>query len=181
PETVRTAKFELVLEVRESAQGLAFDWLYCTDLFEAATIARMACHFERLLDAVIANPAADVWTLPLLDAAERRQILVEWNATQAPLPAGESIHALFEAQAQRTPEAIAVRLGDCSVSYCALDRHANRLAHQLVELGAGPGSIVGIYAERSPDAIASMLAVLKTGAAYLPLDPTYPDARIRYM
>src|SRR6185312_7384511 len=131
PETVRTAKFELVLEVRESAQGLAFDWLYCTDLFEAATIARMACHFERLLDAVIANPAADVWTLPLLDAAERRQILVEWNATEAPLPAGESIHALFEAQAQRTPEAIAVAWRERTLTYAELDARANRLAHRL--------------------------------------------------
>src|SRR6185436_13774343 len=119
--------------------------------------------------------------LSLLDAAEERQVLVEWNATEAPFPRDLGLHELFEAQAARTPQATALIHGMRRVSYVELDAWAGRLARRLRALGVGPESLIGVFCGRTPGMVAAALAVLKAGGAYLPLDPAYPAERLRFL
>ncbi len=181
PPPVREAKFELSLEVFEEGERLDLLWTYRTDLFEAATIERLAEHFAVFLDGALAMPDDDVWQLPLLDAAERRRVLVDWNATEAAFPTGCSVAALVEAQVVRTPDAAAIVHNGLTITYRELDRRAARLAGALCEQGVDRSSVVAILAERSAWAIVGMLAAWKAGAAYLPIDPAYPQARIEHM
>jgi amino acid adenylation domain-containing protein len=153
---------------------------YNTDLFDAATIGRLLDHFETLLRAIVADPARPVSQLPLLDAAERAHVLTDFNATAMPT-AALTVHQLVEQQAGRTPAAEAVAHGDVSLSYKELNARANRLARALEKRGAGPGALVGICAERSVEMVTGVLAVLKAGAAYVPIDPNYPAERITTM
>ncbi len=156
-------------------------FIYNSDLFERATVERMLRHYRNLLEAVVAHPETRISDLPLLTDAERRQQLVEWNATAVPYPADRCFHHLFEAQAARTPDAIAVECGPRHVTYRELNARANQLAHHLCELGVGPETRVGVCLERSIDMVASLLGIMKAGGAYVPLDPDLPTQRIAFM
>src|SRR5437660_1665332 len=176
-----TAQFDLSASVREGPEGLRVTLRYNTDLYDAATIRRMLGHYETLLAGIVADPELRLSRLPLLTAAERHQLLSQWNNTHAPFPESACIHELFEAQVERTPEAIAVVFEDAQLTYRELNRHANRLAHCLRALGVGPETLVGICMERSFEMIIGLLGVLKAGGAYLPLDPAYPKDRLAFL
>ncbi|HEX5718023.1 MAG TPA: amino acid adenylation domain-containing protein, partial [Thermoanaerobaculia bacterium] len=154
---------------------------YNTDLFDAARIDRMAGHLQTLLAAALADPGRPFGELALLTAAERAQLLEEWNDTGRGYPAAGLLHAAFEERAQETPQAEALVHGAERLSYAELDRRANRLAHRLIRLGIGPERAVGILLERSAELVVALLAVLKAGGAYVPLDPAYPLERLGFM
>ncbi|MFY2559093.1 amino acid adenylation domain-containing protein [Corallococcus terminator] len=175
------AKFDLTLFVRELPQSLVTYWEYNTDLFDEETVSRMAGHYTRLLQAALSQPGQDVASLPLLGEAERRRLLVEWNATEAPRSSAPCVSALFEAQAARTPEAIAVRFGEQTLTYGELNQRANRLARFLRRGGVGPDVPVALCVRRSLDLAVGVLGVLKAGGAYVPLDPAYPRERLEWM
>ncbi len=179
--TTDTAKFDLSLDLVETSAGLSGELEYSTDLFDAATISRMLGHFQALLEGIVAAPDCRISALPLLTAAERQQLLVEWNATQAVYPHEHCLHTLFEAQAARAPDALAVVFEDQQLTYAALNARANRLAHHLRARGVGPEVGVGVCLERSVELVIALLAVLKAGGAYVPLDPAYPAERRQYM
>ncbi len=144
-----TAKFELTLALAGDGDGLAGGLEYNADLFDAATARRMAGHLAILLAGAVADPDREVADLPLLAAAEARQVLTDWNATAAPFPRGRGLHELFEEQAARTPEATALIWGEERLSYRELDGRAARLARRLRTLGVGPEVLVGIYTRRT--------------------------------
>ncbi|MBO1049497.1 MAG: non-ribosomal peptide synthase/polyketide synthase [Dolichospermum sp. DEX182a] len=175
------AKFDLTLSISETEQGLFGSWEYNTDLFDSSTIERMTTHFQNLLSAIVANPAVSVGELPLLSAAERHQLLVEWNQTVIEYPTDQCIHQLFESQVERTPDAVAVVFGNQQLTYRELNQQANQLAHYLQTLGVRPEVLVGICVERSLEMLVGLLGILKAGGAYVPLDPEYPRERLAYM
>ena len=175
-----TSKYDLTLAWSESPEGLR-GWIeYDTDLFTAGTIERMLGHYQQILASVVANPDQQISQTTLLTDAELQQITVEWNATQAEYPQ-VCIHELFERQAEKTPEAIAVQSGESSFAYSELNRKANQVARHLEKHGIGARSLVGVCLDRTCDLPVALLAVLKTGAAYVPLDPSYPQARLTFM
>ncbi len=176
------AKYDLTLNVRETAQGLLLEWDYNTDLFERDTIARMAGHFDLLLKGLLAKPEQSIFKAGMLDACERDQLLVDWNSTGLDYPRDTCVHELFEAQAENNPGAVAIVFDEQQFTYGGLNRKANQLAHYLVNnKQVKPDTLVGICLERSPDMVIAILAILKTGGAYVPLDPEYPQARLAYM
>jgi len=179
-EDLHAAKLDLTLEVAEESDGLLLSFEYATDLFEAATIERLAGHFQSLLAGAAAEPGRRLSELPLLTAVEREQ-LAAWNATAEPRPAGATLHRLFEARAARTPDAVAVIAAEGTLTYRELDARSNRLARRLMAMGAGIESRVGLFLERSLEMVVALLGVLKAGAAYVPLDPDYPAARVAAM
>ncbi|PCC68477.1 amino acid adenylation domain-containing protein [Nannocystis exedens] len=172
-----TAKFELLLSMREVDGGLAAAVEFSTDLFDGPRIERMLGHLEQLLTAAVAEPARRVSQMPLLTAEERHRLLVAWNA-QGGDGAPELLQRGFEAQARRTPDATAAVFGAARLTYAELDRRANRLAHQLRALGVGPDVRVGICMRRSLELPVAVLAALKAGGAFVPLDPSYPPERL---
>jgi amino acid adenylation domain-containing protein len=174
------SRFDLTLSMTEVGEGLIAEWEYNSDLFERGTIERMAAQFEVLLNAIVAEPQQSVATIPLLTAAERQTLLVDWNQTQTDLPI-RCIHHWIEDQVTSTPDAIALAFGEIQLSYRELNTKANQLAHYLQRLGVQPNTLVGICLEQSPERVIAMLAVLKAGGAYVPLDPTYPEARLSFM
>ncbi len=176
-----TSKFDLTLSMAAHADGLAAGLEYNTDLFDRGTVRRMLDHLGRVLEQVAAHADRPLSALELLGDAERRQVLEEWNRTEAEYPAELCVHQLFEAQAERTPEAVAVRSADGSLTYGELDRRANQLAHHLRGLGVGPDARVALCLERGPGMMAALLGILKAGAAYVPLDPAYPPRRLAFM
>ena len=176
-----TAKFDLYLELDDRPEGMIGRFLYRTDLFEPATIARMAGHFRSLVDAIVADPDRRLSALPLLTPAERQQLLVEWNDTTTPYPSDSTVHQVFEARAAQAPDAIALVRGDEQVTYGELNARANRVAHRLRALGVGPDAVVGVCLERSPDLVVAFLGILKAGGAYVPLDPVDPPDRLAFM
>jgi len=176
-----TSKFDLTLSITEVADGLRASFEYSTDLFEAATITRLLAHFRNLLAAIVSDPDRRLSDLPLLTEAERAQLLVEWNQTQAEYPREACIQQLFEAQVEQTPEAVAVVFEGQQLTYRELNRRANQLAHYLRKQGVGPEVLVGICVERSLEMLVGMLGILKVGGAYVPLDPAYPTERLAYM
>ncbi|MEH2193291.1 MAG: non-ribosomal peptide synthase/polyketide synthase, partial [Nostoc sp.] len=173
-----TAKFDLTLAMAIAPTGMVGVWEYNTDLFDASTIARMAGHFVTLLEAIVANPQQQISQLPMLTEVEQRQLFVEWNHTQADYPENLCIHQLFESQCLSTPDANAVVFENQQLTYGELNTQANQLAHYLQSLGVGPEVLVGIYLERSLSVIVALLAVLKAGGGYVPLDPDYPQQRL---
>lgn len=175
------ARFDLAVDVFDLDAGLRVYMEYRSSLFDEATIERWLGHYERLLEGFAARPGAHVDELPILGDAERRTVLVDWNHTAAPWPAQATVHGLFEAQAQRTPQATALRFGDEAVSYAELNARANRLAHHLRAMGVQRESLVGVWLERSVEMVVAVLGVLKAGGAYVPLDPAFPRDRIDYM
>ena len=176
-----TAKFDLTVFVTDGPDGFDLDIEYCTDLFDEARIERMAGHICALLEAVAANPDKRVSDLPMLTAAERQKLLVEWNRTAADYPKDRCVHELFEQQVEFTPDAIAVEFDGKRLTYRELNERANRLARHLQGLGVGPGALVAISVERSLEMMVGLLGVLKSGGAYMPLDPTYPADRLEFM
>jgi non-ribosomal peptide synthetase component F len=175
------AKFDLSLGLAAGSDGLRGGLTYSTDLWEAATMQRLLGHFTRLVEQAAADPDVRISQVTLLDEAERRQVLEEWNRTPVESPTGACIHELVAAQAERTPDAVAVVSGEDALTYGELDARADRLARRLAGLGAGPEVRVGVCLERSAGMVVAMLAVLRAGAAYLPLDPAYPADRLAYM
>ena len=181
PREVRSAQFDLSLTTFESAEGLTATLVYATDLFDAATIERMAGHWLGLLEAIVAQPDTPIAELPLLSPSERETQLHGWNATATAYPLDTPVHQLIETQVQRAPDAPALAFGADTLSYAALNQRANRLAHALIAQGVGPDSLVGIAVERSIEMVVGLLAILKAGGAYVPLDPEYPAERLAYM
>ncbi|NCQ83109.1 MAG: amino acid adenylation domain-containing protein [Microcystis aeruginosa W13-18] len=176
-----TAKFDLTLAMENTDRGLRGVWEYNTDLFERSTIERLAGNFVTLLEAIVANPQQPIFQLPLLTEVESQQLLKDWNATEKDYPFHQCVHHLFEEQAERTPNAVAVVFEGLELTYQQLNIQANQLAHYLQSLGVNSEVLVGIYLERSLLVIVGLLAVLKAGGAYLPLDPDYPQQRLTYM
>ncbi|AUB35491.1 Non-ribosomal peptide synthetase component F [Nostoc flagelliforme CCNUN1] len=170
-----------VMAVPGSQLSLNISWEYNSDLFDAATITRMMGHFQTLLAGMVAHPEQPISQIPLLTAPERQQLLFEWNDTHTEYPQHQCIHQLFEAQVERTPDAVAVVFEDQQLTYRELNARANQLAHYLRTLGVHEEVLVGLCLERSLEQLVSILAILKAGGAYLPLDPTYPQQRLSYL
>ncbi len=176
-----TARFDITLDLWETAEGLR-GWLeYNTGLFEAATIARLDRHLQTLLDGVVRAPEHRLSMLPLLTASERHQLLVEWRAAEVASPHDGCLHRRFESQAAQTPDAIAVIDANHCLTYRELNRRANQVAHHLRAQGAPAGGLVGLYVTRSIDMAVGLLGILKADAAYVPLDPHYPRERLDFM
>ena len=174
------AKFDLAVEAFEDDEDSGFHcrFEYNTDLFEKQTILRELGHFRNLVNAVLKNPDEPVARIPLMDDREREQTVVQWNNTATDYPRDLHIHSVFERQAARTPDATALAFQGKKFPYGQINEDANRLAHYLIKKGVGPGNLVGVSVERSPELTVALLAVLKTGAAYVPLDPSYPLQRL---
>ncbi len=180
PVESQTAMFDLTLTLEEKTQGLQGVLEYDRDLFEPATMQRLNQHYQRLLEALVQEPETELWRVSLLTEAEERQ-LAQWNATEQPYERERLVHQLFEAQVERTPEALAVVCGSQRLSYQQLNQRANQVAHRLRERGVGAESLVGLCLERTPELLVGVLAILKAGGAYVPLDPNYPQDRRLYM
>ncbi|MCP4397917.1 MAG: amino acid adenylation domain-containing protein [bacterium] len=180
----------------EPGTELSFTLNYDAGRFDAATINRLAGHLRTLLEGLVNNPEQLVSQLPWLTADERRQLLLEWNHTQADYPSQRCFHQHFEAQVERSPEAIAILFHESSgaarkrsfgtaqdrtLNYRELNERANQVAHALRRLNVGPGTLVGLYMERLPEMLVGLLGILKAGGAYVPLDPAFPKERLAYM
>jgi amino acid adenylation domain-containing protein/non-ribosomal peptide synthase protein (TIGR01720 family) len=176
-----TTQFDLSVDIKEVGSELDAAITYRTDLFDAVTIARLAGYYRNLLQAVAAQPEICIGDAPLLDAQEWQQVTHGWNTTAVDYPQARPVHELFALQAAATPDAPALVFGAQSLTYRELDAAANRMAHRLLAHGAAPDSLIGVCAERSLDMVIALLAILKAGAAYVPLDPDYPAERLRYM
>jgi amino acid adenylation domain-containing protein len=174
------AQFDLSLEIVPAGGPLHCSLTYNADLFDRETALRIARHYRNLLAAAVEDPERPVSSIPILDEDERRQLLSGWNQTEKPLPA-ECVHALFEAQAARRPDAIAVLDQNGEFSYSDLNRAADALAHRLRLRGVGPGTLTAVCVERSRGMVVALLGILKAGSAYLPLDPLYPKERLAFM
>jgi amino acid adenylation domain-containing protein len=194
PQAVTTAKLDLSVDLYETAEGIVGGFEYNCDLFKPETIQRMVTHFQTLLWAIASDVECPIAQLPMLTTDERQQQLIDWNKTDRPYRQDVCFHHLFEEQVMKSPDAIALTFAqtfdsgtgdsstDCQqLTYAALNQRSNQLAHYLQSLGVGPEIVVGICVERSPEMIIALLAVLKAGGAYLPLDPTYPTERLAYM
>jgi non-ribosomal peptide synthetase component F len=175
------AKFDFALALGERDGRIAGGITYLTALFERETVERYAGYLRRALEEMVADEGQGVERLVLMPADERSRVLDEWNRTEADFPRDSSVHGLFEAQVERTPEAPAVVFEGERITYAELNARANRLAHHLRSLGVGPDVRVGVCVERSPEMVIALLAVLKAGGAYVPLDPSYPTERVAYM
>ncbi len=176
-----TAKFDLILTMEETAEELRAVFEYNTALFRRNTVQRMSAHFENILAGMVRNPNQKISELPLLTEPEKHQLLTEWNDTREDYLGLMCIHELFEVKAREVPNNIAVVFGDKHISYDELNRKANRLAHYLIKLGVGPEKLVGINVERSVELIVCVMAILKAGGSYLPLDPSYPEKRVEFI
>ena len=176
-----TEKFDLTLALTEIDDGLKAELTYNTNLFEAATIERLITHYGILLEDIVADPHKRIGQLRLLTQSEQRQLVEVWNSTKSKYDVDKGIGQLFEAQADRTPQAIALIFGEQRLTYRQLNTQANQLAHYLTKQGVGPGVFVGVCMSRSLEMVVSLLAVLKTGGAYVPLDPAYPPERLAFM
>ncbi|HYP25231.1 MAG TPA: amino acid adenylation domain-containing protein [Blastocatellia bacterium] len=177
----RVVQFDLMLMMSESGETILGSLQYNRDLFDAPTVERMVGHFHNLLREIVRDPSQSVSMMPMLSGAELRRLLAEWNETDRDCGGDACIHELIEGQARKTPSKIAVTDRGQRLSYKELDESAEKLADFLRGLGVGPESRVGVCMRRSARLVVSLLAVLKAGAAYLPLDPQYPRARLAFM
>ncbi|RYZ42944.1 MAG: non-ribosomal peptide synthetase, partial [Myxococcaceae bacterium] len=176
-----TSRFDVELSLLRNPEGYEGALYYRTALFEPATAARMARHLERLVGSLVSEPGSPLEQIPLLTETERRQVLVEWNATGGEYPRDASIQDLFMAQAALRPDAVALEFGDTRLTYAELDARTNQGAHLLRSHGVGPDVLVAVCLERSIELVVSLLAILKAGGAYLPLDAAYPAQRLAAM
>ena len=176
-----SAKFDLTLRVSIGAQHSRAAFAYNADLFDRDTIARMAGHLRTVLANAVADPRANISELSILDEAERRRVVTEWNSYGGELESAVCLHRLVERQVAATPAVVAVQDECRSLTYGELERRANQTAWRLLEAGVRPDSVVGVCAVRSVEMVVALLGVLKAGAAYLPLDPYYPDERLRHL
>ncbi|BAZ30185.1 peptide synthetase [Cylindrospermum sp. NIES-4074] len=177
----KTAKFDLTLFVEKTAQGLMGTFEYNTDLFESTTISRMAAHFQTLLAGIVNHPETNISRLPILTQSEQHQLLGEWNNTHVNYPQNRCIHQLFEHQINCTPDAVAVIYQNQKLTYRELNQKANQLAHYLQKLGVQSEDLVAICVERNLEMVVALLGILKAGAAYVPLDPAYPQERLAFI
>ena len=175
------AQFDLTLAMAESGDGLSASLQYNKDLFDSATIIRLAGHFQTLLKSIVAVPDRPISTLAMLTDAESHSLLIEWNSARADYSKESLVHELFEDQVEKNPHAIALVYEEQSLTYGALNERTNRLAHHLQKLGVGSESRVAICLDRGLEMVVALLATLKAGAAYVPLDPDYPSERLAYM
>ncbi len=175
-----TSKLDLTISFKESAAGLIGNIEYKSELYDSATITRMQGHFQTLLEGIVANPQQQLHSLPLLTTAESQQYL-QWNDTQTQYPTDFCVHQLFEAEVERSPDGIALSFNNFTLTYQELNIQANQLANYLQSLGIKPEMRVGVYIERSPLTIVSILAIFKAGGVYVPLDPTIPQERLAFM
>ncbi len=176
-----SSMFDVSLYVQPAQNELELTFEYNTDLFDGSTIARWAGHFERLIEEIVTDPDTRIRSLPLLAEAERDQLVVDWNATAAAYPRETCVHDLISAQADRTPDAVAVEYEGQRLSYGDLDRRSNQLANHLRTLGMAREVRVGLCVERSLDMVVGLLGILKAGGAYVPLDPGFPRDRLAFM
>ncbi|HEY0881209.1 MAG TPA: amino acid adenylation domain-containing protein, partial [Archangium sp.] len=174
-------KFELELNFVDGPEGFLGALTYNTDLFEHATIARMARHFEVLVEAVVTRPDAPLATLSMLPEEESRRLLVDWASTPARVPVDVTLPEVFSRVAAERPDATALLFGDTTVTYRQLDERSNQLARHLRSLGVTTDCRVAVSLERSPELIVALVAILKAGAAYVPLDTSYPRERLVLM
>ncbi len=176
-----TSRFELTLALEYAQDGLLMAAEYNTDLFDGGTISRMMGHYHTLLQAAVSNPDERISQLPVMAEDEKQQTLVEWNATRREYPMDLCVHHLFETQAARMPDAVAVMYEGRRITYRELNGRANQVANYLRKLGVGPDVLVGICVERSIEMVVGLLGILKAGGAYVPLDPAYPKERLAFM
>ncbi|WP_246771728.1 non-ribosomal peptide synthetase, partial [Pseudomonas syringae] len=177
----QVSKFDLSLNLGEQGDALFGTLDYATALFDEATVKRYCGYFEQLLRTLVSNQQAVLADIPLVGPQEREYLLDTLNASAVSMPQGQTIHALIEARAEGMPEAVAARVGQQSLSYAQMNRQANSLAHHLISLGVRPDDRVAVVARRGLDTLVSLLAVLKSGACYVPVDPAHPDERINYL
>nr|QEO74050.1 condensation domain-containing protein [uncultured bacterium] len=176
-----TAKYDLTLEMTEYAGNILGMLQYKSDLFDESTMARMVEHFQRLVESAVSKPDQSISAVQMLSPPEQQLLLEQWSSAPADYQTDQRLHELFEQQAARTPDAIAVSFEQEQVSYTELNARANQLAHQLQSLNVRPEVTVGVLMERSVEMVVALLGVLKAGGAYLPLDPAYPVERLRFM
>jgi amino acid adenylation domain-containing protein len=183
PFEYRIAKFDLVLNARQEEERLLFSLHYGARLFKADTVTRMSGYFNRIVDEVLAAPTQKIAGIELLSAVERRQLLIDFNDTSKSYPVDQAVHRFFEGQADKIPHHTALVDPEAGifVSFSRLNHMANQLAARLRQEGVVPSSIVGLLAERSPGMVTGVLAILKTGGAYLPLEPGFPRRRVEYI
>ncbi|MFD2169215.1 amino acid adenylation domain-containing protein [Tumebacillus lipolyticus] len=177
---IRSVKYDLSLEAIEEQEGLVLIWRYKTDLFDRTTIERLTANFEVLLEGIVAEPEMVISKLPLLTEWERQQVVEVWNETERSYP-DQTLHQLFEAQVERTPDRVAVLFEGEQVTYREFNERANRVASRLLKLGVRPNTFVGVSMERSIDMLVAVYGVVKAGGAYVPIDPTNPLERVAYM
>jgi amino acid adenylation domain-containing protein len=180
PLPTTTSRFDLELSMRPSTDGLAGTLIYSPDLFDGATAERLAQRYRSLITAALADPDAPLSRLDLLDDAERRQVLIDWNDTAAAFPVDQTLHGMFEARAALHPDRAALEWGSDELSYGEVNRRANRLARHLSRLGARPESFVAVRLERTPALVIALIAIMKTGAAYVGIDPKAPRERTAF-
>ena len=179
PNTV--AKFDLTLSLSHEETGYGVDFEYCVDLFKAETIRRLQKHFGKILEEIVSNPAQKISEISVLDEAEKQVILEEFNNTSREYPKEKTVVELFEEQAAKSPDQIAVECEGRQLTYRELNNRANQLARKLRSLGVKPDEYVGIITERSLDMMVGIYATMKAGGAYVPIDPNYPVSRIEYI
>jgi amino acid adenylation domain-containing protein len=178
---IATSPYDLVMQITQTGDALAGVCRWATDLFDEGTIRRLLGNWQVLLGGLVAEPDCPVRNLPLLTEAERRQAMVEWNATQTDYPLDRCLHQWFEEQVERTPDAVAIVAEGHGLTYREFNARANQLARFLLRQGVGPGVLVGVCAERSVQMVLALYGVLKAGAAYVPLEPTLPKERLAFM
>jgi len=176
-----TARLDLEAYFWDLPEGLTCEFVYSTDLFVRQTIQRLLQRFHILLEGLTSNPDCRISDLPMLTATERQLLLVEWNDHHREYPQDECVPALFEAQVERSPDAVAIVFGQERLTYAELNRKSNQVAHYLRARGVGPEARVGILMERSLEMVVGLLGILKAGGAYVPLDPAYPRERLSFM
>jgi amino acid adenylation domain-containing protein len=178
---ISSAKYDLLLDIVDTEQGLGGLIEYNTDLFNAPTISRIVEHLQIILQSIVADAEQRISTLPLLSGVERRQLLSLWDDTAAGYTPQRALHRLFEERATQTPDAVAVVFESQRLTYDELNSRANQLAHYLRREGIAADDLVGVMLERSSDMVVALLGILKAGGAYLPLDPAYPRERLSFM
>lgn len=178
---MKTAKFDLTIEGHDRNNRLEFNLQYLTSLFKSETMERFREHFVNLIAAVVKNPESRIADLEIMSPEERAQVVSGWNDTRRAFPDQTTVHRIFSEQAFRRPEATALFFDGQEMSYRALNAQVNRLAHLLRERGVGPDTVVGLMVERSFEMMCGLLAIMKAGGAFLPLDPKYPVERIEYI
>ncbi|WP_162052138.1 non-ribosomal peptide synthetase [Pontibacter pamirensis] len=176
-----TAKFDLSLTVNMTAEDIEINVEYCKDIFKTSTVQRMLGHYQELLRQVLQHPEQSISQLELVTEEEAKQLTAGFNATAASYPANKTLVELFEEQAAKTPEAIAVAFGEAELTYGELNKRVNQLAHYLQKRGVKQESLVPVCINRSIELVTAQLAILKAGGAYVPIDPSYPQERIRFM
>ncbi len=178
PVATQSAKFDLTLSVAEVDGALQCNWEYNTDLFEEGRISRMANHFDCLLESIVSEPEMKISQLNILPEEEKQKVFYEWNDTAVDYPKDKTVIDLFKEQAEQQPEAIALIFGEEEMTYKELDERSNQLARYLMDQGVKTEDLIGICLERSFEMITALLGILKAGAAYVPIDPKYPQERI---